>query len=199
LNAALLETDIEDLKQLVLKLSVIAERLDARSENAVLRIEGSADALGLSAAGLHADSHRFTQQVLQAVTAQAGHLLGRGVDQAVNRCNARLHATADVAAAIARNLDEQRQGLQRERRGWVWRAATALIAGSAMAVAGCAYWGMKSRDEIAANQIEGALLRAYNHADVTLCAGGRLCANVEGDGGRRGGKSQYRLVRPRGG
>jgi hypothetical protein len=193
------DTELEDLKQLVLKLAAIAQRLDARSDNAVMRVERSADALAISATALHADSERFTQHVLQAIAAQAGALLERGVGQAVDRCNARLQGTADAAASVTRDLDQQRQALQRERRGLVWRAATALIAGSAIAIAGCAYWGMKSRDEVAANRIEAALLRAYNQADVTLCAGGRLCAKVEGDGRRNGGKPRYRLVKTRGG
>jgi hypothetical protein len=191
--------DVEELKQLVLKLAAIAERLDERSENAVLRIERSADGLGVSAAGLHADSDRFAQQVLQAITEQAGSVLERGVGQAVDRCNMRLRGTTDAAAATARDLDVLRQELQRERRNWVWRGTTALLAGSALAIGASSYWALKSRDEIERSQVEAALLRAYNQADVTLCEGGRLCANVEDDSRRHGDRRQYRAVKSRGG
>lgn len=189
--------DFEELKQLVLKLAAIAERLDERSENAVTRVEHSSDALSRSATGLHTDSERFVRQALQAIEAQAGNMLERGVGQAVDRCNARLQGTTDAAATTARELDALRQALQRERRSWIWRGTAALLAGSILAIGASSYWSLKSQEEIERNQVEAALLRAYNQADVTLCEDGRLCANVEDDSRRHGDQRQYRMVRPR--
>jgi hypothetical protein len=46
------------------------------------------------------------------------------------------------------------------------------------------------------NQIDAALMQAYNRADVSLCQG-RLCANVDAKGARYGDDKQYLIVKPR--
>jgi hypothetical protein len=46
------------------------------------------------------------------------------------------------------------------------------------------------------NQLDAALMQAYNHADVTLCQA-QLCANVDTKGVRYGDNRQYLIVKSR--
>lgn len=189
--------ELDNLKQQGIKLSAVADRMDARSEQAIRRVEHSAAVLDQSTQRLHAGVERFTHDALQALKARAGEVLGQGIDHAVKTCNAQLQDTATRAERTAQALDAQCRALERERRTWVWLGSTALVIGSVLAVGGTWYWVQESRREVARNRIEATLLRAYNQADVTLCDDGRLCANVDDKGERHGAKRQYRPVKAR--
>lgn len=188
--------DSEELKQLLVKLAGIAERLDARSESAVQRVEHAGAALDQRARWLADSADGFTQSSLQAIKAQAGAAIDRGVGQAAEQCNARLRETSESAASVARELDDVRSRLSRERRTWLWFGLGALAIGSLLSVAAAGYAVMTSKAQVERHRIEAVLLRAYNEADVTLCDS-QLCAHVDAKGPRHGENKQYQRVMPR--
>lgn len=188
--------DIENSKQLAVKLAGIAQRLAERSESATRRVEQAGAALDQCAGRLAASADEFARTSLHAIERQAGGVIAHGLGRAVESCRAKLQDTERTALSATHELLQARDALQRERRIWIWSASTALVVGAALSVAAALYAVAASRSELARHEMEGALLRAYNQADVTLCDG-RLCANVELDGERHGDLQQYRLVKPR--
>ena len=186
----------DELKDLVVKLALIAQRLDERSEAAVQRVEQTGVALDRRAHGLSNNAEDFAQSVLRMLRQMAGEALGSGIDQAAKQCNKELTSAAQGAAASVQEMQRTHGQLQRERRTWVWIGSGALLIGSVLAVGASAWMVKSSREQVARHQIEARLLRAYNQADVTLC-GEQLCANIDPDAPGVGAKKQYRLVQPR--
>lgn len=187
---------IDDLKELVIRLAVIAERLDARSEAAVQRIERTGTAMDQGAGQLAASGAAFARQALQALDAQAGEVLRHGLAQAMGQCEAGMREASRHAAATAHELAQAREALRRERRRTLWLGSGALLVGAVLAVGASLYAATASHRQVQADRAEARLLRAVNRADLTLC-GERLCANVERDGGGVGARGRYLPVRPR--
>jgi hypothetical protein len=188
--------DSDDLKELIVTLAAVADRLDQRSESAVQRVERTGATLHQSADRLGSNTQAFARDVLQAIEKHSGEAIARGTGQAVEQCNAQLRNAAQTATASARELDQMRDAMRRERRTWVWLVSGALIVGSMLSVGAAGYAVTTSKRQVERNRIEADLLRAYNAADVTLC-GGKLCANVDISGARSGDQKQYRPVKPR--
>jgi hypothetical protein len=188
--------DTDELKHFGLRLAAVSDRLDERSAAAVRQVEQSSFALEQGARQLQSGADVFVRTALQELEAQAGKAIERGTRHAIERCNAQLQETVQVAAATARNLQQAQLTLQRERRTWIWLGSGALLAGSILSIAGVGFAVKASSEQIARNKVEAALLHAYNQADVTLC-GDRLCANFEETGPRYGHHKQYRTIKPR--
>ncbi len=187
----------EDLGRFITQLAVIAERLDQRSSVAVERVELSARGMEGSARQLSGQGEEFIREVAQALQQRAGEIVGQGLGGAMERINRELDEASRKAGQAAQALEQERQRLQRERKTWLWLGAGALLTGSVLAIGASTYAVMHGRQQVKQYQLEAALLRAYNQADVTLCDGERLCANVEDKGERYGPREQYRVVEPR--
>lgn len=188
--------DMDELKQLVVKLAVIADRLDQRSEFAVTRVEQCGAALDHSADRLGSSAGSFAREALASIDRQSSEVIARGLGREIGNCIAHLQETKREASASAREFEQMRTVLRRERRTWVWLGLGALLTGSVLAIAAAGYAVKASRDEVRRNAIEATLLRAYNQADVSLCDG-RLCANIDDSIPGLGDRKQYRHVKPR--
>ena len=187
--------DMDELKQLVIKLAVIADRLDQRSESAVARVEQTGAALDHSAGRLGSSAGTFARDALDAIDRQSGEVISRGLGREIGNCVAHLQQAGRQVSASAQELEQMRTALRGERRRWVWMGSGALLTGSVLAIAAAGYAVKTSRDELRRNAIEATLLRAYNQADVTLCDG-RLCANIDESAQGFGDRKQYRQVNP---
>lgn len=188
--------DMDELKQLVIKLAAITDRLDQRSEFAVRRVEQAGASLDQSAGRLGSSASTFAREALGAIDKQSGEVIARGLGREIADCVAHLQRTKREASASAHEFEQMRTALRRERRTWVWLGLGALLTGTVLAIAAAGYAVKTSRDELRSNAIEATLLRAYNEADVSLCDG-RLCANIDQSTPGFGDRNQYRHVKPR--
>ncbi|WP_157062637.1 hypothetical protein [Pseudoxanthomonas dokdonensis] len=184
------------MKQFILQLAAIGERLDERSAAAVQAVETSAQRMGSEARRLASSSDGFSHEVAQALQLRSAEIIGQGLGQALAQISQQLDAAGGVASRAAAGLEQERQALRAERRTWLWLGCGALLIGSVLAVATSVYVVKQSYQQLSQNRIEAELLRAYNAADVTLCDG-RLCANVDSKAKRFGQNEQYLLVQPR--
>ncbi len=189
--------DIEAVKQLLLKLAVIADRLDARSEQAVQGVEAGASTLARSAQRLETGAGQFARQAVQAIDEQAQQAIANGAALALADVEERLRHAADTAGRAADVMGERHRRLARSQKTLVAAALVALVAGWALAVGGAWLWVESSRQAVARHHVEARLLSAINASDIVLCADGRLCANVDDRGARQGDHRQYQAVRPR--
>ncbi len=189
--------DIEAVKQLLLKLAVIADRLDARSEQAVQGVEAGTATLAQSAHQLQSGAGQFARQALQAIGEQAQQAIAHSADSAIATFEGRLQHAADNANRAADAMADQRARLAKSQKSLVAAAVTTLLAGSVLAVGGTWLWVDGSRDEVARHHVEVRLLSAINASDIVLCADGRLCVNVDDRGKRQGDRRQYQVVEPR--
>lgn len=185
-----------DLKQFIVQLAAITDRLDQRSASAVQTVESSAQRISSEARRLTSSSEGFTREVAQGLQQRSGEIVREGLAQAMTQFGQQLEAAAAVAGRAAVTLEQERQALRDQRRTWLWLGCGALLIGSLLTVATSIYVVKDSYQQVAQNQIEAELLRAYNAADVTLC-GGRLCANVDNKAQRFGEHNEYLLVEPR--
>lgn len=189
--------DIEAVKQLLLKLAVIADRLDARSEQAVQGVEAGATTLTQSAHRLESGAGQFARQALQAIGEQAHQAIAHNADHAITAFEGRLQHAADNANRTADALANQHARLAKSQKSLVAASVTALLVGSLLAVGGTWLWVKHSRDQVARQQVEARLLSAINASDIVLCADGRLCVNIDDQGKRQGDRRQYQPVKPR--
>jgi hypothetical protein len=170
--------DTDQLKQLSVRLTHLSTLLEDQAQNAARKIAASSDAL------------------LQGVGSQAHAVMTQAAESALEPCTNQLVRSAESAKWAADALQEQRRTLSSTQQSLVYLGLASLSIGCLLALTATVYWVKVSREEVARNRVEVALLRAVNQADINLCDG-RLCANVEARGKRYGVQKQYQFVKPR--
>lgn len=119
-----------------------------------------------------------------------------GLEQPVTAYQQRLRDAGGLLQNGSQALAAQLRQMQALHRQMIWKVL-AVIAGSLLLLLTGGGWLLwQYRADIRDNQIAADLLRAYDRADVQLCAG-RLCANMDTEGKTYGDKGQYRVVRSR--
>lgn len=189
--------DIETVKQLLLKLAVIGDRLDTRSEQAVQGVEACAAALDQRAHRLESGADQFAQQALRTIDEQAQQTIAGGVERAIASFETRLHHSAERASRTTDALAEQHKRLAGAQKALVFAGLASLLVGLTLAIGGTWLWVNHSREQVAQLQVEARLLSAINAADIVLCADGQLCVNVDDLGKRQGDQRQYQPVKQR--
>ncbi|WP_406235012.1 relaxation protein [Isoptericola jiangsuensis] len=159
--------------------SQLSAALNGLAQSLPAQFRASADA---AVAGLSRDS---TMAVKQALLAPVG-----AYEQ-------QLAASAKGVGRSTEALAAEIKRLQLASRGVVWKSVATAVTAVAILLGGAAWLGGQYRAEIARNQVEAALLRAYNRADVVLCGKEQLCANVDTRSKGIGEDGRYRQIRPR--
>ncbi|QDH69253.1 hypothetical protein [Marilutibacter alkalisoli] len=184
----------ENLKETVVRAAELLDLFKRRSEE-------TGRANRDNAARLQRVVEEAPQQIRKAADDALGRVSG-DVAQAVkgglgNSLNEFQRAAGDsrkqVDAAGQGFAQLARQAATLEKRLLMVTTAVGLVLLLALAIGSVGLWYLQR--EVARNQVELELLRAYNRADVTLCHDGRLCARLE-PGSANDGK-EYRLVAPR--
>ncbi len=139
---------------------------------------------------------RSAQETLQRVPDTLIRHVQTGIDQPVAGFEKRLQQAGSAIAEGAHALAAQLNRIERVQRSLLWKSAAVTLGSLLLLLAGGGWLLVQYRHDIQDNQLRAELLRAYNAADVTLCAG-RLCANVDPNGAAYGDRRQYRLIRPR--
>jgi len=185
--------DVEPVRQALIRLMAIADRLESRNAHAVQRIEAATAALDQGVSRLDAGGERFAERALQVIGNNARQAVAQGAGEAVDELRQRLQQSADAAQAAARAMDEQRRGLTNARRSLLWHAWVALLLGS-LSAAGAAAWTIhRSTQEMAQARFGQDILRATQRGTINRC-GGSLCARVGRKPERFGKDGQYMLL-----
>lgn len=185
---------IDEVKQMLVKLAVIAEQLDARSRGALQRIETNATALDRSAQRWTDGADAFSRKVLEAIGSQARESIASATRQALGPADTQLRQSADAAKWAADALAEQRKLLTRAQGSLLRNGLLALLAGTVLAVAGSGWiaWHNMHRatlgDDVLQAVRSGALVRCPDSPS--------LCARIGAQPRRSGDRGQYLVVQP---
>ena len=134
---------------------------------------------------------------MQALPAEMATVMRNDLGQSIGEYRQRLDAAGHDIGKASQELAGQIGQLQRLHRRLVWKATGTVMLALALLLAGGAWLSLHYIQIIRDNQLSAELLQAYNGADVTLCGDGKLCANVDTRGVRRGENRQYLPVKPR--
>src|SRR3546814_766339 len=121
------------LKQSLLKLATIANQLDARSAQAVQRVEASTNSLDQGMHRLESGATRLASEALQVIREQDRQAVTQGTAQALGELDSQLQTGIQAAQRAALDMDEQCKRLARMQGGLVWKALVALTIGSLLA------------------------------------------------------------------
>lgn len=187
--------NIDEVKQLLVKLAVIAGQVDARSDSALQRIEAGATALDRSAHRWTTGAEVFSQTVLNAIGTQARDSIAGATRQALGPLDAQLRQSSEAAKWAADALAEQRKLLTRAQQSLVRKGLLALLVGSLLAAGGSGYVAWRSTHNTALG--EDALQALRSGALVRCPDGQSLCARVGTHPRRSGDQGEYLVVQPR--
>ncbi|HKU17872.1 MAG TPA: hypothetical protein VJP80_01220 [Candidatus Saccharimonadales bacterium] len=187
----------DELYSLISRTSGLMERYERRSQALEQQLGQLTHSL-LSVVERWPDVLRqSTDAALNTLPAQVIHSVKGGLDRPVADYQQRLLASATEVSDRMQTLARQVERLEQLHRWAIWKLAGAVGASLALLLAGGLWLGMHYMDVIRDNQVNARLLKAYNAADVTLCANDQLCAHVAPKGPRYGDQQQYQLVAPR--
>jgi hypothetical protein len=186
--------DIDDVKQLLVKLAVIAEQLDTRSRGALQRIDASAAMLDRSAQRWAEGAEGFSRKVLDTLGAQARESIAGATRQALEPLEAQLHRSAETARWAAEALAEQRKLLTQAQRSLVHRGLLALLVGSLVAVIGSGWMTWRSMHRAA---LDDELMQAARSGALVHCPDSpSLCVRIGSRPRRSGNRGEYLVVQP---
>jgi hypothetical protein len=185
---------MDEVKQSLVKLAVIAGQMDARSQAALHRIEASANLLDRSALSWTEGAGDFARQALDAIGAQARDSVATETRRALAPLEAQLRQSTEAARWAATALAEQRALLGRAQRALVWKGLLALLLGSLLAAGGCGYAAWYSARTIALGE---DITQALHSGALARCEDNRsLCVRVGTRPRHPGGRAQYVVVQP---
>ena len=185
--------DVDAVRQALIKLMAIADRLEARNMQTVQRIEAATTALDQGVSRLDAGGEQFAKSALQVIGGNTQQAMNQGAGQAVDEFRQQLQQSANSAQLAAHAMDEQRQGLTTARRTLVWNGLVALLIGSLLAVGGAAWVVHRSTQEMAQAHFGQDILQATQRGAITRC-GDSLCAKVGTKSQRYGKDGEYLLL-----
>ncbi len=187
----------EELTALIDKTATLMAQYERRGAVIDARLHALADALQGLTQQLPVVVRTSAAGVLQTLPAEMGSVLRDGLVQSMSDYRKRLDMASDDVEKTSQTLVGQLGRLQRLHRQLIWKALGAVALALALLLAGGAWLSLHYTRVIRDNQISADLLKAYNGADVTLCASGTLCANVDPQGARYGEHRQYQPVKSR--
>ena len=186
--------DIDEVKQLLVKLAVIAEHLDARCRGALQRIDASATTLDRGARRWTEGADAFSRTVLETLGTQAHESIAKASRQALAPLDAQLREGAEAAKWAAGALAEQRKLLSRAQQALVRRGLLALLAGSMLAAGACGYVAWRAMRDAA---LDGDLRQAVRTGTLVRCPDTpALCARIGARPQRSGHRGEYLVLRP---
>jgi hypothetical protein len=186
--------NIDDVKQLLVKLAVIAEQLDTRSRGALQRIDASATALDRSAQRWTEGGDDFSRRVMEAIGTQARDSMAGAARQAMAPLEGQLRQGVEAAKWAADALAEQRKLLTRTQQSLVRRGLLALLVGSVLAAGGSGYLAWRTTQSA---MLDEDLQQAVHSGALLRCPDSQsLCARIGSHPRRSGALGEYLIVQP---
>lgn len=138
-----------------------------------------------------------TGSLVQSVPAEVAEAVGRSLDEPLRAYCAHLRSAGDDVARSSKSLAVECGRARVAQRLLVWKTLGALIVTLALLLGGGAWLARYYVGVVRANQLSAEVMQAYHDADVVLCGGHELCANIDPGSARYGDSGQYRPVRRR--
>src|SRR3546814_9442332 len=91
------QDSLDALKQSLLKLATVANQLDARSAQAVQRVEASTDSLDQGMHRLESGATRLAREALQVIREQARQAVTQGKTQGLGELDSQLQTSLPAA------------------------------------------------------------------------------------------------------
>src|SRR3546814_2456007 len=107
------QDSLDALKQSLLKLATIANQLDARSAQAVQRVEASTDSLDQGMHRLESGATRLASEALQVIREQARQAVTQGTAQALGELDSQLQTGIQAAQRRSEEHTSELQSLMR--------------------------------------------------------------------------------------
>ena len=190
-----MDSNLDEVKQLLVKLAAIANQLDARNAAAVQRIESSASALDQGRQRFNVGVEQFVGQAVRLVGEQAHDVVVQGTGQAVHQFNAELQQSAAGAKSSAEMMREQHKVLARTQSLLVWKGLIALTVGSLLAAGGSSYLVWKNMRELERAEFGADILHATQSGSLTRCGkDNALCVKVGKTPKRAGTQGEYLIL-----
>ena len=189
-----MDSNLDEVKQLLVKLAAIANHLDARNVEAVQRIENSAATLDQGRQRFNIGVEQLVGQTVQLLGDQAHHVIEQGAGKAVYQFNTQLQQSAASAKASAELMRDQQQVLARAQNTLVWKGLIALIIGSLLAAGGSSYLVWKNMQALKRAEFGAEILRATQLGNLTRCGKDALCVKVGKNPKRAGARGEYLVV-----
>lgn len=187
-------SNIDDVKQLLVKLAVIAEQLDTRSRGALQRIDASATTLDRSAQRWAEGGDDFSRRMLETLGTQARDSIAGATRQALTPLDAQLRQSAEAAKWAADALAEQRKLLTLAQQSLVRRGLLALLVGAVLAAGGSGYMAWRN---LRAAALGDDVLQAVHSGTLVRCPDSRaLCVRIGPRPRRSGTQGEYLVVQP---
>ncbi|CAM5613834.1 hypothetical protein [Rhodanobacter lindaniclasticus] len=187
------DDEVEKVRQSLVKLLAIADRLDTRNVQTVQELAAATAALDRGVERLDAGGERFAESALQLIGSRAQQSIASGAAEAVATFQQQMQRCADTAQAAAHAMDEHRRGLAGARPNLVWSGLVALLIGSLLAAGGVAWVAHRSMQDLARAHFGQDILQATRRGVITRC-GDSLCAKVGGKPRRYGKDGAYLLL-----
>ncbi len=185
--------EVDAVRQALIKLMAIADRLETRNVQTVERVEAATAALDQGVVRLDGGGERFASSALQAIGNNAQQAVTQGAAQALAEFRQQLQQSADSARSSANAMDQQSRSLATARRTLVWNGLIALLSGSLLAACGAGWVAHRSMQEMAQAHFGQDILQATQRGAITRC-GDVLCAKVGRQPQRYGKDGQYLLL-----
>lgn len=186
---------LDDVKELVLKLAAITGRIDQHNSANTQHIASAAQDLGESARRLQTGADQFANAVMQAVGKQVHGVIAEHSAHALDQFNEQLRNGTGRVQWATEALAEQRKMLHRTQRALVWQGLLALLIGSVLAAGAGGYllWqaGHVGGDAALAAEIRQAIASGA----LARCNTDHLCARtVTSHSDARHPRNQYVIV-----
>jgi len=181
---------------LVSRTAALMEQYERASAGIQQQLASLTQAAQESTRQLPAAAKQSADGLLANLPGQVMQQVQKGLDQSTFQAQQRLEA---VAAQTAQRVEEMGRLVQRFQhvcRLLIWKMVSGAAVSLVCLLVGGIWLANHYYAVIRENQIDAALMQAYNRADVTLCQA-QLCANVDVKGARYGDNKQYLVVKPR--
>ncbi len=188
----MMETDAS-LQDLALKLAVVAEMLDQRSQQAVHAAAEGAQQLHYAAQGLNQQGQQMANVVVETLSAQAKQSIEHGAAESLEHLRQELRKASESAALSAKLISDQSKALQSSQKQILWKASLALLVGSLLAAGGTAFIAWRSLQQFKRADFAEDVLEATRSGAITRC-GDALCARVGEKPNKFGPKGEYVLL-----
>lgn len=189
--------DQQQLSALISKTAALMEQFDRRCGAIDGRLQTLTGELETVARQVPAIVRQSADGSLATLPALVMDRMSAGLERPVHDYQQRVRTAGTEIEGAALRLSGQLARLERLHLLLLWKTVGAVAACLVLLLGGGAWLSMHYAGVIRDNQLSAELLRAYNGADVTLCDGGRLCANIDTGARRYGERGQYVPVAPR--
>jgi hypothetical protein len=181
---------------LVSRTAALMEQYERASTGIQRQLATLTQAAQESTRQLPAAAKQSADGLLANLPGQVMQQVQKGLDQSTFQAQQRLEIVASQTAQRVEEMGRLIQRFHQIARLLIWKMVGVAAVSLVCLLVGGIWLANHYYAVIRENQLDAALMQAYNHADVTLCQA-QLCANVDAKGARFGDNKQYLIVKPR--